>query len=77
MIQDCVFQKKSHSKDNMIKTFNLQKILSNSRTDIFQTNEMRFCIDKKVVRIILYDKNNVALLEKLRNYFYGEEYERL
>ena len=77
MIKNCVFRLPANSKEDMISTFNLQPILSNGRTSIFQNNEMRFCIDKKVVRIILFDDSNMILLEKLRKYFYGEEYERL
>ena len=61
--------------ENTIHMFNLRKVLANDRTTIFQNDEMRFCIDSgKVVRVLLFDENNNILLEKLRNYFYGEEY---
>lgn len=56
---------------------NLQKILSNSRTTIYQNEEMRLCIDEKIVRIKLFDNNNYKLIEKLREFFYGEEYKKL
>lgn len=55
----------------------LKKILSNSRTVIYQSNEMRLSIDEKVVRVMLFDKNNDALLEKIREFFYGEKYAQL
>lgn len=77
MIKNCVFQLSTNSKENMIQTFDLHQITSNNRTSIFQNEEMRFCIDKKVIRVVLFDKDNEILLEKLRKYFYGEEYERL
>lgn len=77
MIKSCVFQLPTNSKEKMINTFELKQVLSNNRTSIFQNEEMRFCIDKKVVRVVLFDKDNVVLLEKLRRYFYGEEYEKL
>lgn len=77
MIKNCVFHLPKNSKENMIRTFNLNQIMSNDRTTIFQNNEMRFCLDKKVVRVILFDDKNSILLEKLRNYFYGDEYEKL
>lgn len=77
MIRNCVFKLPANSKENIMDIFNLQLILSNNRTKIFQNQEMRLCVDKKVARVILFDNNNVILLEKLRNYFYGEEYEKL
>lgn len=77
MIKNCVFQLSTNSKENMIQTFDLHQITSNNRTSIFQNEEMRFCIDKKVVRVVLFDKDNEILLDKLRKYFYGEKYERL
>lgn len=77
MIKNCVFRLPVNSKENMIDTFKLTEVLSNNRTDILQNEEMRFCIDKKVVRVVIFDKNNNVLLEKLRKYFYGEEYEKI
>ena len=75
MIKNCVFQLPANSKENMINTFHLQHIVSNNRTSIFENNEMRFSIDAKVVRVVLFDGKNTSLLEKLKKYFYGEEYE--
>lgn len=77
MIKNYVFNLPTSSKDNMVRKFDLQEICSNSRTSIWQNKEMRFCIDKRVVRVILFNENNEALLEKLRGYFYGEEYKKL
>lgn len=75
MIKNCVFQLPNDSKDKMAETFNLNHILSNDRTMIFQNDEMRFCVDKKVVRVIIFDEANICLLEKIRHYFYGDEYD--
>lgn len=77
MIKNCVFRLPNDSKEKMVETFHLNHILSNDRTCIFQNDEMRFCVDKKVVRVVLFDKDNICLLEKLRQYFYGEEYDRI
>lgn len=57
--------------------FGLHKILSNDRTTIYQNNEMRLCVDEKVIRVMLFDKTNHDLLEKLREFFYGENYRKL
>lgn len=61
----------------MIKKFNLHNIITNNRTSIFENDTARFSIDQKVVRVLLFDKNNKILLEEIRNYFYGEQYEKL
>lgn len=76
MIKTCVFHLPNDSKD-MINKFKLNKVLSNSRTSIYENRNMRFCIDKKVVRVLLYNGNDNVLLEQVRNYFYGEKYEKL
>lgn len=72
-----VFNKPPGLNNEVINTFDLKKVLSNDRTTILQNEEMRFSIDSKVIRVLLFDQNNTALLEKLRNYFYGDAYEKL
>lgn len=74
MIKNCVFLLPSNSKEDMIDTFNLKEVLSNERTNILQNEKMRLCIDCKVVRVVIFDEKNEALLEKINKYFYGEEY---
>lgn len=76
MINNFVFHLPKDSND-MIKTFKLNKVLSNSRTSIYQNNNVRVSIDSNVVRVLLFDENNINLLEKIRAYFYGEQYEKL
>lgn len=76
MIKTCVFHLPSDSKD-MIHKFKLNKVLSNSRTTIYENGNMRLSVDRKVVRILLYNANDNVLLEQIRSYFYGEEYEKL
>lgn len=68
-----VFNLPNDSTD-MIHTFNLKPILSNERTSIYQNEFARFSIDKKVVRVLVYSKEDYSLLQKIRNYFYGEHY---
>ena len=58
MSRNCVFQLPENSKEDMIGTFKLDKVLSNNRTDIFQNAEMRVSMDKKVVRVVVFDANN-------------------
>ena len=49
MTKSYVFQPPlPNSVDDMVNTFELKKLLSNSRTTIFQNSEMRFCVDAKL-----------------------------
>lgn len=76
MNKTCVFQKPTASNDNLniIHKFSLDKILENKRTTIYCNEEMRVSIDKNVIRILIFDSDNTNLIEKLRGYFYGNEY---
>ncbi|MEY8265145.1 hypothetical protein AALA79_02010 [Lachnospiraceae bacterium 64-25] len=76
MSKICVFHLPSDPKD-MIHKFNLNEVLRNTRTSIYQNEYVRFSIDRQVVRVLLYDDQNVDIMEKVRSYFYGEEYEKL
>lgn len=76
MTNNYVFHIPNDSSD-MIHTFNLQPILSNERTSIYQNEFARFSIDRKVVRILLYNNSDCLLLQKIQNYFYGEQYARI
>lgn len=77
MIKDYVFQKPADSKENLISFWGLCKLLENDRTAIYQNGEMRLSIDQKVVRVVIFDEENDGLKERLRRYFYGEEYEAI
>ncbi|MBD5395898.1 MAG: hypothetical protein HDR71_16925 [Lachnospiraceae bacterium] len=76
MYKNCVFRLPANSND-MIYKFNLNQLLTNSRTSIYQNDFARFSIDNKVVRVLLFDENNIDLLEQIRTYFYGDAYEKL
>ncbi len=63
-------------KYQLVKELNLdlKYVVSNQRTAIYQNSDMRLSLDKTVARVLLFDGNNRTLLEKIRKYFYGEEY---
>lgn len=81
MTESLVFRIPVTSKDteNFVYDLglNLKKVLSNDRTTIFQNSDMRLSVDKKHVRVLLFNNKNEMLLEYIREYFYGEEYKRL
>lgn len=74
MNKSYVFRVLTEAKNlQLVHKFKLEKILSNDRTTIYENSEMRLCVDKKVVRVLLFEENKL-LLENLRNFFYGEKY---
>ena len=72
MIKNCVFQLPAHSKEKMINTFNLQHVLSNNRTSIFQNNDMRFCKEKEIDTLVL-GCTHYPLLRKVIGEVMGEK----
>lgn len=78
MNKTCTFRAPTDDKVNiLVYTFHLKLLLSNERTSIYENEYMRLCIDKKVIRVLIFDKNNTLLIEKLRTYFYGDEYNNI
>lgn len=74
MIKHFVFLKPTDSKENMLKHFNLHNpLLSNDRTTIYQNDTMRFSIDESVVRVTVFNTDDI-LIDKLRSFFYGKNY---
>ncbi len=67
----------SKEKTDVVQEFNLEKILQNERTTIYQNEEMRLCIDKKVIRVLMFDEGNKELEERLWEYFYHEELSKI
>ena len=43
---------------DMIERFRLRLILKNKRTTIYENDNARFSVDKKVIRVLLFDKQN-------------------
>lgn len=74
MTKRFVFRLPDGSRENIISTFNLKECLSNDRATIYENNEVRFSIDNKIIRVIVFDENNLDLQNNLKEFFYGEEY---
>lgn len=77
MTKNCVFVKPHYSEKNITENFGLEKILSNARTSIYQNDDMRLCIDKSVIRVLIFNNENVSLINRVYKYFYGEQYESI
>lgn len=77
MTKNCIFVKPHDSEEKIAERFELKKILSNERTSMYQNDDMRVCIDKKVIRVLVFNNENTPLMDKIYNYFYGEQYENI
>ena len=75
----CIFKTPFDSKEKskIIEKFALKERIKSCRVDIYENEEMRVSIEKVITRVLIYDGNNTNLLERLREFFYGEEYSKL
>ena len=65
-----LFRKPLFLKINrVVDDFNLNFVFKNHRTTIYENDNMRFCFDKKVIRVRLYDSNK-DLRRRIQDYFY-------
>lgn len=71
MIKTYVFHKPTASSGvfDIINKLNLNKLLENKRTSIYCNDQMRMSVDKKVIRVLVYDDKNTNLIEKIRGCF--------
>ena len=49
----------------LIKNFNLHKSLKNQRTIIWENDKLHVSIDKKLIRIIIYRKDEIEHYQKI------------
>lgn len=63
-------------KENVITEFDLKHEFTNKRTSIYENDDVRFCFDKKVIRVLLYDSSNKELKQKIQDYFYEKRWKR-
>ena len=63
-------------KENVITEFDLKHEFTNNRTSIYENDDVRFCFDKKVIRVLLYDSSNKELKQKIQDYFYEKRWKR-
>lgn len=61
-------------KEKVIDEFNLDFKSESKRTSIYQNEDVRFSFDKKIIRVLLYNRNNTELKRKIENYFYKKEW---
>lgn len=57
---------------NLKNKFSLNETLKNERTRIWENDDVVFSIDKKVIRVFLYDGNNKDLIKNIKEFFYGK-----
>lgn len=52
-------------KETVIAEFDLKHEFTNNRTSIYENDDVRFCFDKKVIRVLLYDGRNKELKRRI------------
>ena len=63
-------------KGVVIDDFRLNKVFTNIRTSIYENEDVRFCFDKKIIRVYIYDCDNLDLKQKIQDYFYEKKWKR-
>lgn len=63
-------------KETVIAEFDLKHEFTNNRTSIYENDDVRFCFDKKVIRVLLYDSSNKELKRKIQDYFYENRWKQ-
>lgn len=71
MTENLLFQKKTIDVEKLITDFNLHHILTNNRTVIYENKDMRVSIDKKVIRVLVFEGYKRELIERIKEYFYN------
>lgn len=59
-------------KSVLEKKFDLTEVLNNDRTCILENEEVAFSIDKKVIRVFIYNAYDKNLQNTIEDFFYGK-----
>ena len=71
MNQNLIFYRENIDTEKLIRDFSLQLVLKNDRTSIFENADMRVCVDKLVIRVLVYDEQHCGVGQKVKEYFYS------
>ena len=75
--ENCVFTKPYFlKKEKVIDEFSLKHVFTNDRASIYENDDVRFCFDKKVIRVLLYDNSNKELKKRIQDYFYEKRWKQ-
>ena len=58
------------NKKQILEKFKLIEVFNNKRTCILENDDISFSIDKKVIRVFLYNDKDKVLLNTVKDYFY-------
>lgn len=73
MCQALVFSQKSINIENLVKEFSLNFVFTNTRTTIYENDNMRLSIDDTVMRVLVFEANDYKFIDRLKRYFYGDD----
>lgn len=57
--------KKTKNIYSFLEQNHLQKTFKNSRTEIWENDEIQISIDKTIIRILIFDKNKIMYYKNL------------
>ena len=63
-------------ENNVIDEFSVKHVFTNDRASIYENDDVRFCFDKKVIRVLLYDNSNKELKKRIKDYFYENRWKK-
>lgn len=74
MYKQFVFRKPLNMEESFFANkFCLVETLKNDRTSIWENDDVVFSVDKRVIRVFLYDGENKLLIKRIKDFFYGKE----
>lgn len=71
MNQSLLFSRQVVDTEKLIRDFSLHLILENDRTAIYESSDVRVSIDEKVIRVLVFNGCNYDLVQRVKDYFYG------
>lgn len=74
--ENIVFIKPFRKEKIIVDYFGLNFMFRNDRIAFYENEDMRFCFDKKVIRVLLFDAQNKELKRKVQDYFYEKQWRR-
>lgn len=71
MYSTMVFKRPSIEDKIITEKFDLDFVMKNDRTTIYESKNARFSFDKSVIRVMVYDGKNRALTNEIEEFFYN------
>lgn len=74
--ENLIFIKPFRKEKVIVDHFGLNFMFKNDRTVFYESDDMRFCFDRKVIRVLLFDTQNKELKKRVQEYFYEKQWRK-